>query len=83
MKGLSIVGTAAMFLVGGGILVHGIPRLEHFLTTWTLQSDAHVGLFHAIIGGMAPILFNGLVGAVAGLVVLGLFTVTKRLLGRA
>ena len=29
MKGLSVAGTAAMFLVGGGILVHGIPPLHH------------------------------------------------------
>ena len=31
MKALSVLGTAAMFLVGGGILVHGIPVLEHFI----------------------------------------------------
>src|SRR6187200_3039979 len=29
LKGLSVAGTAAMFLVGGGILVHGIPPLHH------------------------------------------------------
>ena len=29
MKTLSVVGTAAMFLVGGGILVHGVPALHH------------------------------------------------------
>ena len=29
MKGLSVAGTAAMFLVGGGILVHGMPVLHH------------------------------------------------------
>ena len=29
MKGLSIAGTAAMFLVGGGILTHGVPALHH------------------------------------------------------
>lgn len=28
MKTLSIVGTAAMFLVGGGILAHGLPLLQ-------------------------------------------------------
>src|SRR3546814_6531726 len=30
MKALSIAGTAAMFLVGGGILLHGIPGAEHY-----------------------------------------------------
>ena len=29
MKFLSVAGTAAMFLVGGGILAHGIPPLHH------------------------------------------------------
>src|SRR3546814_13380332 len=31
MKALSIAGTAAMFLVGGGILLHGIPGAEHYI----------------------------------------------------
>ncbi len=31
MKTLSVVGTAAMFLVGGGILIHGIPGAEEIL----------------------------------------------------
>jgi hypothetical protein len=53
MKFLSIAGTAAMFLVGGGILVHGVPALEHFIApyksgvTGTLLSmafDAAVGI---------------------------------------
>jgi predicted DNA repair protein MutK len=29
MKLLSIVGTIAMFLVGGGILLHGVPAIAH------------------------------------------------------
>ena len=32
LRGLSIVGTAAMFLVGGGIIAHGIPAI-HALTS--------------------------------------------------
>ena len=35
MKGLSVAGTAAMFLVGGGIIVHGVPALHHLLDDWT------------------------------------------------
>lgn len=34
MRGLSIAGTAAMFLVGGGILVHAIPALHHLVVGW-------------------------------------------------
>ena len=34
MKALSVAGTAAMFLVGGGILVHGIAPLHHLVENW-------------------------------------------------
>lgn len=71
MKGLSIVGTAAMFLVGGGILVHGLPRLESWFDQWAPDGHPHAGLLDAIVGGVAPMLFNAAVGAAAGLAVLG------------
>jgi len=53
MKTLSVIGTAAMFLVGGGILVHGIPYLHHFfehypvpfLGFFTLLLNFAVGFF--------------------------------------
>jgi len=69
MKALSVAGTAAMFLVGGGILTHGVPALHH----------AVEGLAHAVqgwpgIGGLAavlaPMLANALAGIVAGALVL-------------
>ncbi len=49
MRGLSVAGTAAMFLVGGGILVHGLPPLHHALERWapgpwSLPADALVGV---------------------------------------
>ena len=31
MKALTVIGTLAMFLVGGGILTHGVPPLHHLL----------------------------------------------------
>ncbi len=34
MKALSVLGTAAMFLVGGGILLHGVPALGHAVEHW-------------------------------------------------
>lgn len=78
MKALSIAGTAAMFLVGGGILVHGVPRLEHLLEDWTSDPAPHAGLLEAMLGGITPILFNAAVGVVAGLVVLGLVNLGRR-----
>src|SRR5690606_22109358 len=34
MKALSVLGTAAMFLVGGGIVLHGLPILAHGVEVW-------------------------------------------------
>lgn len=62
MKTLSILGTAAMFLVGGGILVHGIPPLHHGI-------EQIIDLWGAW-GGLASALFNGCVGIAAGSLVL-------------
>ena len=74
MKALSVAGTVAMFLVGGGILVHGVPALHHAIL------DAIKGL-----GGLAqavlPTLADGLLGMVAGAVVLAVVTVVQRLRG--
>lgn len=75
MKGLSVAGTAAMFLVGGGILVHGAAPLrdavEHF------AQSAGAGF-----GPLLPLLLNALVGVVAGAVVLGVVTLAQRLARR-
>jgi hypothetical protein len=76
MKGLSVAGTAAMFLVGGGILVHGVPALQHAI------AGALTG-----VGGSAATLLSaladGLFGAVAGALVLAGVAVARRLLGGA
>jgi len=67
MKLLNIVGTTAMFLVGGGIVLHGIPGTQHLMTT--LSSAA------AMLPGLAPLvptLVNGLGGVLVGALVLSL-----------
>jgi predicted DNA repair protein MutK len=75
MKALSVAGTAAMFLVGGSILAHGIPGLEHALESWT--EDAGPAL-----GTLLPLLAHAAVGlAAGGLVLLGVEG-AKRLRGR-
>ncbi len=73
MKGLSIAGTAAMFLVGGGILVHGIAPLHHAIEHWT---EGMAG------GAVLSMLADAIVGMAAGALVLLLVTVAKRLRGR-
>lgn len=62
MKTLSVVGTAAMFLVGGGILVHGIEPLHHAIQGFSEGNG----------GGLTSALLSGVVGIVAGAVVLAL-----------
>ena len=72
MKGLSIAGTAAMFLVGGGILTHGIAPLGHAI------ESASAG-FGAVLAAVAPLLADAAVGLVAGALVLALVSAFKRL----
>ena len=61
MKGLTIIGTAAMFLVGGGIIVHGIPGLGEALHGWTgalsFLADAVVGVLTgaAVVGVLSAV----------------------------
>jgi predicted DNA repair protein MutK len=56
MKSLSVAGTAAMFLVGGGILVHGVPVLHHAVERLSLPAvpwlDALVPTFFNVAAGM-------------------------------
>jgi uncharacterized protein len=70
MKLLSIAGTAAMFLVGGGILVHGVPALHHLVEAG-----------NKAVGWVAEPAINGGVGLVAGALVLALVLLIKRLRG--
>jgi predicted DNA repair protein MutK len=77
MKFLSVAGTAAMFLVGGGILVHGIAPLHHAIEA------AGAAVAQGALGGLWQALatngLNGVAGIVAGAVVLGAVTVVQKL----
>ncbi|MCB5186267.1 DUF808 domain-containing protein [Methylobacillus gramineus] len=76
MKGLSIAGTAAMFLVGGGILSHGIPPLHH-----ANEALTHVlGATDTSSSLLVSLLFDALIGVVAGGLVLLAVTLGKKLL---
>lgn len=69
MKLLSIVGTIAMFLVGGGIINHTIPLLHH-LTEDTVDHVETIPAVGNIIGALTPTLINFGIGLVAGAIVL-------------
>lgn len=65
MKTLSVVGTLAMFLVGGGILLHGLPAAHHWLDHLA-ESAGSLPTVGVIVQGMLPTLINALAGVVAG-----------------
>ena len=69
MKTLTVVGTAAMFLVGGGILVHGLGPVHHAVLA--LQENlGGSGVVASIAQTVVPLLADGVVGVVAGGLVL-------------
>jgi predicted DNA repair protein MutK len=64
MRVLSIVGTAAMFLVGGGILAHGIPLLHHLTRRLAAGGGLVAALGPSLVGVLAGIVAGGLAVAV-------------------
>jgi predicted DNA repair protein MutK len=75
MKGLSVAGTAAMFLVGGTILVHGVPALDHAIEAWTGDAAGALAV-------LLPLVLHAVVGLVAGAIVLAGVEGVKRLTRR-
>lgn len=81
MKTLSIVGTAAMFLVGGGILVHGLPGAESWLHHAT-QSLGQISGIGAVLAWIAGPLGNAIVGVASGAILVAVFQLGQRLFMR-
>ena len=74
MKFLSIAGTLAMFLVGGGILVHGISFLHH-----GVEDIAHLtGIFESLTAAI----LNGVIGFIIGAIVVAILTVIGKMRGK-
>ncbi|HCJ6508960.1 TPA: DUF808 domain-containing protein [Acinetobacter baumannii] len=78
MKLLSIVGTIAMFLVGGGIINHTIPLLHH-LTEDTVDHVETIPAVGNIIGALTPTLINFGIGLVAGAIVLLIVSLIQKM----
>ena len=78
MKSLSVLGTAAMFTVGGSIIAHGVPFIEHFVE----------GVGHsltersAVLAFIATTVIDAMVGIVCGAIAVMLFTLGKKVLGK-
>ena len=71
MRFLTVAGTAAMFLVGGGIMVHGVPVLAHSLETL-------VAPLGPLVGPIATMVGNALAGVVVGAIALAVVVLTTR-----
>lgn len=77
MKTLSVVGTAAMFLVGGGIINHAIPFVHHF-TEDTVEYVQDIPTMGSIVGAVTPTLMNFAVGILAGVLVVIVVTLIQK-----
>ncbi len=82
MKVLSVVGTAAMFLVGGGILVHGIPSIhESFHPAQHVME--HIPFIGPALVWMFPVIVNGLMGLLMGAVLVFIVEMVKKRKGKS
>jgi predicted DNA repair protein MutK len=79
MKSLAIIGTAAMFLVGGGILVHGVPGTHDWVHAATRAAETLPAIGGAV-AMLIPFLIDALAGIVAGALILGGVTAARRVL---
>ncbi|MGH8809961.1 MAG: DUF808 family protein, partial [Noviherbaspirillum sp.] len=73
----SILGTAAMFMVGGGILTHGVPALHH-----AIEDIAHRAGALPAVGGVLEVLLPTLGDALTGIVAGGVVLAGVKLAGR-
>ncbi|WP_111892978.1 DUF808 domain-containing protein [Acinetobacter sp. MB5] len=82
MKTLTVVGTIAMFLVGGGIISHAVPFAHHF-TEHAMNQAEVIPTVGQILGSITPMLLNFGIGMIAGVIVLVAMTVISKIFRRA
>ncbi len=80
MKALAVVGTVAMFMVGGGILTHGTPGAHDLIHTLA-HATGSVPAIGGLLEAATPTLLDALAGVIAGALVLLLVSVGGRIAG--
>jgi predicted DNA repair protein MutK len=78
MKALSVIGTIAMFLVGGGILAHGLP----FVHDWTHHASESLATVPGVGGVLAtllPTVIDLLIGVLAGSLILAVVMLVQKM----
>lgn len=78
MKTLSVVGTAAMFMVGGGILTHGVKAIHHFIED-SAQNTVALPYIGSVLAGLLPTLLDAAFGILVGGLVFAAVTLGGRL----
>lgn len=79
MKGLAVAGTAAMFLVGGGILIHGIPGAHSWIEV-SADGLAPVPVIGGALQWLTPVMLDGVAGMLAGALVLATVSGARRVI---
>ncbi|MCJ8319110.1 MAG: DUF808 domain-containing protein [Colwellia sp.] len=78
MRSLTVIGTIAMFLVGGSILVHGIPQIHHLIESLVEASHS----WPIVGGGIAwiiPLFIDAFIGIIAGIITLLLVKLSRKM----
>jgi predicted DNA repair protein MutK len=81
MKFLSVVGTAAMFMVGGGIISHNWEFLHHYSEALA-EHLGEVPVIGGLLDGLGPVVFDALVGVLVGILVVLVMTVVNKMRGK-
>lgn len=79
MRTLSVVGTAAMFMVGGSIIGHGIPALHHF-SEHLAQAMQGVAFIGGLLTVISPIVVDAIIGLIVGAICVALFEIVNKIL---
>jgi len=78
MRVLSVAGTAAMFLVGGGILLHGLPGAHEWVHEVVTRAEAMAPGGASVVAAVLPLLLDALTGVVGGVLALAAVTLAQR-----
>ena len=81
MKALSVIGTVAMFMVGGGIIGHAVEPLHH-LAEGAAHAVSGVPAVGGLLAAVTPTLIDAVAGVVVGAIVLLAVTLVQRLRGK-
>ncbi|MDX1914793.1 MAG: DUF808 domain-containing protein [Methylophilus sp.] len=77
MRTLSVLGTAAMFLVGGSMIGHNIPMIHHASEHIT-KTLKHLPTFGSILRTISPIIIDGIIGLLVGAICVAVFELGKK-----